>query len=300
MIAGGWSLSRRQHFLPKGQGAGGLLSGVIAVMVFLTAIALACALALGQLTHGLSRDLDRKITVQIVEGDPVARAAQSKAVLAILRTDPAIESTRLVAERELRAMLTPWLGDAVMTADLPMPAMIDAMIAPSAPIDVDALQKRIGAVAPSARVDGHASWLGPLAALVQTLQAVAAGMIMLALLAMIAVVALATRSGLSAHGPTIALLHLLGAEDRTLAAIFQQRYAMSALLGGAIGIVLALLALLMVGMAGTGLSQNDAGRFLWLLTPMGWLALLLLPFGAALIAMLTARVTVMRTLAEMP
>ncbi len=289
---------QRQHYLPKGQGAGGLLAGVIAIMVFLTAIGLSCALAMGSLTQGLSQNLDRAITVQIIEGDPVVRAAQTRAASAVLLAQPGIESVRPVRESELRAMLTPWLGADALTADLPMPAMIDAMATADAPLDLPALSKRIKAVAPAARVDSHATWLGPLAGLVKTLQGVAAGMILLVLVAMVAVVALATRSGLSAHRPTIELLHLLGAEDRTLAVIFQQRYALSGLVGGCAGVLLALVVLVLVGLAGAGLSAG--GPSLWLMTPLGWAALFALPVAAALIAMVTARVTVMRTLAQMP
>ena len=268
---------------------------IIAAMAFLTGLALALAIGIGHGTQGLTASLDRSITVQIVEPDQISRDAQAEAASRVLRATAGVSDVRALDDAQLAAMLQPWLGNAAFEAGLPIPAMIDARLPAAA--DVPALARRLSAVAPAARIETHRNWAAPVVRLARVVQWLALGAVLLVMAALAAVVAMATRAGLNVHRPTIEVLHLMGAEDRTLALLFQYRYAVHGLVGGAAGAGVAavvVMAVLAVAHAVTG-AGNASG-----IGPAGWAVLAMLPLFVALLTMLTARLTVLRLLDAMP
>lgn len=238
-MSGRVSGARAQSFLPYGRGAGGLVRTVIAIMVYLTALAISGGLMLDTQTRLMTRDMDRSFTVQIVEANKAKRDQQAQEAAQLLAAMPMVETVRPVRESELISLLEPWLGSDFAKARLPMPAMIDVTLSPGMKVDVAAITRDVRDVAPAARVNGHDSWLGPIYVLLTGLQWIAGVVVVLALFAMVAIVALATRSALAAHWPTIEVLHLLGTQDRTLAGILQRRFAFAGLIGGIVGMGLA-------------------------------------------------------------
>lgn len=297
-MSGRLSSRRAQSFLPYGRGAGGLVRTVIAIMVYLTALAISGGLMLDTQTRLMTRDMDRSFTVQIVEANKAKREQQALEVAQLLATMPAVETVRPVRESELVSLLEPWLGRDFSQERLPMPAMIDVTLSPGMKVDVARITADVRDVAPTARVNGHDSWLGPIYVLLTGLQWIAAVVVLLALFAMMAIVALATRSALAAHWPTIEVLHLLGTYDRTLAGILQRRFALAGLVGGLVGVGLAVGTLMgLLSASAGGLQSLDA--LLRAMPQLGWLCFALLPLVAALVTMLTVRVTVLRALLKM-
>lgn len=284
--------AQRHRFLPEGQGSGGLLPWIIAVMAFLTALALALGIGLAHATKALGDDLGRTATVQIVEANPDLRAAQAQAAVKLLAADPAVAHIAPLTRRDIDALLEPWLGEGNVSDDLPLPAMIDIELRPSA--DRAALVERLRAAAPGARFDDHARWLAPLADLLRALQGAASAAVLLIAAATIAVVALGVRSGLGVHRPTIEVLHLMGAEDAMIARLFQYRHLIHGLIGGALGTAAAMLVI-----AALQLFAARIGGLLAAITLpwTGWAMLGLLPIAIGLLAMVAARISVARALA---
>ena len=283
---------QRFRFLPQGQGSGGLVPWVIAIMTFLSALALAGGIALASGASGIAGELGRSATLQIVQANPDRAAPQREAALAALRREPGVASARALTPREMRRLLEPWLGTGNVTADLPVPAVIDVRLRAGA--DAAAIDRRLRAVAPDARLDEHARWLAPLHGLVRSLQGLAALVIALVTAATVAVVALGVRSGLNVYQPTIELLHLMGTEDATIARVFQHRYLGYGLIGGLAGVACAFAVLVIIGQL---VRRMDAGAIGALSLPWaGWAALAVLPLAVGLLAMVAARVSVARAL----
>lgn len=285
--------AQRYNFLPQGQGSGGLVPPVIAVMGFLTALALAGGFALGQAAGSLGDAIGRTATVQVIAANPIVANAQADAAARLLARDPAVAHVRPVPRAELERLLEPWLGPAARTPDLlPLPPMVDVELRPGA--NPAALAARVRAAAPAARFDAHAAWLGPVAGVMRALQAVAVAVILFVAGATAAVVALGTRSALGVYRPTIELLHMMGAEDADIARVFQYRYLRHGLVGGVIGVGCALAVLAGLGVLGASLGGGlvAASR----LPVGGWLALALLPVAMGLLAAGVARLSVGRAL----
>lgn len=292
-------MARRVRFLPQGSGTGSreLLPWVIAVMVFLSGLALAGALGIHGAVAHWAGDMSRRLTVEIVTGDIAARDRQAAAAVAALGATPGVESARRLSDRDIAGLLEPWLGKGNIAADLPVPALIDVVVREGVRLPLDVVANRLKTVAPDARFDDHEQWLGNLYRLAWMLEIAGFGIVALVMLATVAIVIFGTRAGLATHRDSIETLHLLGAEDRLVAGEFQRRFLLLGLKGGVIGIVAAGLALFavrhMLAQLGGGLFDAVA------LDTATFAALLGLPLLAALLAMVTARLTVMRALSQL-
>lgn len=293
MIAWLQPRAQRYRFLPEGRWAGGALPWIIGMMTFLATLALAGGMALSNATSALTGGLSRSFTVQIVEPNPDLKRDQTAAVAKMLRARTDLTDVVVLGDAELRALVEPWLGSGNIGEDLPLPAMIDARWQSGAG-DVTAIRDTVRALAPTARIDTHAQWFRPLAGVVEVLKwlAVAIGALVVATTA--AIVALSVRAALSTHGPTIETLHIMGAEDRTVAALFEYRYAILGLVGSIIGAIggFAVIAVIgnLLGQFGGGLAGEINLSFL------GWTALSAVPLLVALLTILTVRITVGRAL----
>jgi cell division transport system permease protein len=285
-----------RRLLPEGRFAGPM-PWVLAIMMFLTVLAAAAGMALGAAAHGLSSDLEGRVTVQIVEANPDKRAGYANRLVAELRQLSAVERVERVTDSDMAALLKPWLGDAGTDADLPVPIMLDVSLKHGDRREVDAVRDAVSAISTSSRVDPHAQWLAPLADLLSSLTWLSAVLVLLMTVAASAAVVLTARAALNTHRSTIEVLHLMGATDVQVARLFQRRIALDAAFGGLIGLGSAGLVMLLIGgrLSAIGSDLLGSARIGWL----GWIILILLPLVGATLATISARVTVLHALRKM-
>lgn len=289
----------RAGILPQARLAGPM-PWVIAIMTALTVIAAAAGLALSNLAGNARAEIAGGVTVQIVEAAPSARDRQVGAVLDILQARDDVVSSRLVPDAELRRLLEPWLGAEVGEGDdaIPVPALIDARLDGTiSPERLDALRQALRPVAPSARIDAQASWLGPVFAAIASLQWLAVGLVALLATTSAAAVWLAARSALGSNRDTIETIHLLGGTDGQLARLFQRSIGVDAAIGSVAGMVLGLAAIVALGrqFAALGSGMVAVGG----LGMVDWALIVAIPFAGIALAMVTARMTVLAALRRM-
>ena len=279
----------------------GRLSGpmpwVIAIMMFLTVLAAAAGLGLGGAADRLDTTTGNRASVQIVEPNPDSRETQAREALALLQRTPGVTSARRVPPAEVADLLEPWLGPGGAQSDLPIPALIDIELSPSAYAQMDSLRSALAQVAPAARVDDNAQWLAPLAGLIGSLRWLAGGLVLLMIAATAATVVLAARAALDTHRSTIEVLHLMGATDVQVARLFQRRIALDALVGGFVGLAAATAVLLLIGNRIGALGSDLLGSAG--LPLLSWVLLVALPVFGVLLAMVVARTTILRALGRM-
>ena len=282
-----------RQLLPEGR-LTGPMPWVLAIMMFLTVLAAAAGLGLGNAARSLNANVGNRITVQIVEANPDVREARSRAVAAELRRISGVLSARPVEQKEMERLLEPWIGEGGLEGELPVPAMIDAELSPEAYADLSIIREAVTAVAPSARVDDNAQWLAPLAKLISALKWLSGGLVLLMIMATTATVVLAARAALDVHRGTIEVLHLMGATDVQVARLFQRRIALDALFGGTVGLLAAAIVLLVIGNRVGALGSELLGSAGLPLT--SWALLVALPVAGVFLAMLVARATILRAL----
>lgn len=295
-------LRRRRSVLPLARGGTDrFVPWMIAPMAYLATLTLALALALSGLVGRWDAGLAGTLTAQLpAAADPGQRAARTEAALGVLRATPGVRQAAALGEAEIARLLGPWLGEELLQSDLPLPVLIDIRLEPGAGVDLAALRGRLAAAVPEASVDDHAGWLAELRSLAGAVQGAALAVVVLIALAAVATVVFVIRAQLAIHHPVILLLHQLGATDAYVARQFERHALVFGAAGGGIGLVLAVATVLGVtAVAGAG------GQEVPLLPrlPLGawqWLVLLLVPAATAGLAVLTARLTVLRTLARLP
>ncbi len=272
------------------------LPWIVALMVFLGALMFAGALVVSDTIDSWDSTLTGRMTVQIPHD--AATDDAFGALTAMLNATPGVRDTRRVPDAEAQSLLVPWLGEEIVNSGLPIPALIDVEIAAGARIDPELLATRLSGAVPGTTVDDHRAWLSALINLGRTIEILA--FVILGLIAAAAVVAVVftTRSGLAVHAAIIELLHQMGAHDRYIAGQFQLQAMMLAARGGLAGALAAGVVLLVFAWVGQGIDAAFLPPVT--LSAAEWLALLVVPLGAVAIAMLTARLTVLRALARMP
>jgi cell division transport system permease protein len=272
-------------------------------MVWLAGIALAAAMMLSTAGAKWEAGLAGTLTVQIVpvsgEGGE-ALDERTRAALVLLRATPGIATADALPEAHVLKLLEPWIGKAALTGDLglPLPRLIDVRVAEGASVDTAALGAHLAAAVPGAALDDHGLWLDRLLALAGAVEGIAYAVLALIGLAAIATVVFTTRTGLVIHQAEIELLHLIGAQDSYVARQFERHALGIGLKGGIAGLGLAVATLLLVG---TLAGRVEAGLLPTIaLSPVQWAGLAGLALAAAMISLLTARLTVLRALARMP
>jgi len=266
------------------------MSWVMAVMLFLTVLAAALGLGTISAAAGLDRQLAGRLTVQLLDADDAAVAR----LVDRLRASPGVSAAAAVPREEMAELLRPWLGDAGLDADLPMPVMIDVDLASGSDAVASDVTSRIRSLAPAARVDRNARWLAPVRSFIVSLAWLAGGIVLLMALATSAIVLLAARAGLDTHRDTIDVLHMLGSTDVQVSRLFQRRIALDTLIGGAIGTVFALATVALIGSRVATLDSALVGGFG--LDVGDWTILAALPIAFALLATLAARIAVVGAL----
>jgi len=276
------------------------LDVVITVMAFLAALAIGASLIAGRAATTWSEGLADKLTVQVLppkEGSPhQGLANEVEAALIVLRSTPGIVHAAPLSEDELLKLVRPWLGGEGLVADLPLPQLIDADIAPGSEVDLRDLAMRLKEAAPDSVLDDHSHWIGRLRDLARTLVWSAYGVLLLIAIATAATVSFATRAGLEAHEEMVALLHQMGAQAGFIAHAFEWHYFRAALMAAGAGAAFAALVFLVAG--GLESAGVDAVPFLppLALRPVELAWLISVPAAAGAIALGTARLSVLAAL----
>jgi cell division transport system permease protein len=287
--------------LPREKGAAPL-DVVIAVMAFLAALALGASLIAERTALGWRAGLADRLTVQILpptHGAPGPELdRETGAALAVLRATPGIAHAAPLSQDQTLALVKPWLGADSLVAELPLPRLIDATVAPGADVDLATLAKQLKQAAPDSLLDDHARWISRLKDLADAIIWSAYGILLLIAIATAAAVSFATRAGLEAHHEMVELLHQMGAQSNFIARAFERHYFLNTLSAAALGAVLA--AILFLAAGGLEFAGIEAVPFLpplaLKLSEVPWL--LAVPAVSGLIALATARLSVLAALRQ--
>jgi cell division transport system permease protein len=285
------------------------LPWILGFMVYLAALAVGSALVVDRLSAHWQSGLTGNLTVEVPFTDDVSVTERSEIldkVIDLLSATPGVAGTTLLDDREIARLLEPWLGPEASELDIPLPAMIAVTLREDAALDEAQLQQDLTAIQPGAKVDTHADWIADALDFLRGLKLLAALLTGLVLTATALTIVFVTRTGLSIHRNVIEVVHLIGAPDAYIAGQFQAQSLRLGLLGGIVGTLLAAGTIIgadrLLQSAGSFGGASDTGAAdlaldLQLL-PWQWGIMALLPVATALIAMMTARWTVLRSLAR--
>ena len=286
---------RRKHELPlEGDGSGVFLRVMISIAVFIFAITLAGVLSINSMLQNWN------VQIMPVNDSNHAKAAaetlnnQTKTI-EFLQKQEAVDIVTPLSDDQLQKLIRPWLGDGIELAKLPIPRLIDVKLKPGAELNYGKLAEQLAEVSPYASLDNHKLWLNKLINFADGLKMVALTILVLVLLVNSGAIFYSTQTSLGLHRYIIEILHLMGAKDTYIAQQYARRTAWLGLMGGIVGIVLAVPAIFLLGNLATQIEGgiiSEAGL-------SAWMAILSLPLFAGAVAMITAYYTVKRTLEKM-
>lgn len=297
---------KRRYDLPLNKGTGtGFLVLLIALMTFLAMMATGASFALSKLQDRWTSGLENRVTVEIAaedtEGNLLDSATvreQAEDIAIMLSGHPAVSDVHILSEEEIRDLVEPWLGNGLLLADMPLPALIGVTLLDAAPETVRILQDKIRIIAPQARIDTHQGWLHDVLRFTGALKFAALLLIVTIGITTITAVAGGVRSRMAVYEDEVQLLHLMGATDNYIARQFQRYALLIGLQGGALGTAAGTLAMLAIGWSAGRMDINLLPNFS--LSPLQIVILAMLPLLAAAIATATARRTTIRALLTLP
>lgn len=276
----------------------GPIPWVIAILIGLVVIAASGGLALRNLAASAGANLSSAASVQVIEPNPDLRAARAAEAVEVVTAIDGVTAVRLVPEAELVAMLEPWLGEAATSGDVPIPALIDVELARSAgPAEIARIEAALAARVPGARVDAQGDFLRPVQDALAALQWLALVLALLVGLATAASVWLAARNAFAGARDTVEIMHLLGASQRQISAVFLRDVLREAAFGAALGTGLGVAAAWLLGeqFAALGSGMVSGGELML----ADWLVIAAIPLAGVLLAGLTARITIALALRDM-
>jgi len=271
---------------------------LVMVLVFMAALAVTVNSYIGVLLDDWNQSVTGTLTVQIpmAEGGDKATQAAVNKVVDVLKRHPAVSRAEAVSHDKITALLKPWLGDSAIIEDLPLPALIDVELGDDTPEALAAVSTSIKTAVPQAVIDDHRVWLNRVMGLAQGFSIVALTIMVLVTGALGLTVVFATRASLAEFAQVIDILHVVGAKDGYVAGQFARRALAQGVLGGAAGLALYAPALALVAWLASRVEPEVLPNAA---LPIGhWLTLAALPVAAGVLAMVTANITVRRTLSE--
>ena len=266
----------------------GPMPWVIAIMSFSILIIAATGLALAGTAASLGEAIATRYSLEVPNG-----ANDLGALVAALKASPGVDAVEPVPESEMRRTLERWLGPAAQSADLPVPALID--FDARAGTDLGALERRVQAIAPAARISAHRDRVAPLLRSMRALQWLAFGLVLLLGAAAASAVVLAARGALDTHRFTIEVMHGIGATDLQLTHLFQRKIAIDALVGSLAGAAAGAIVLLLLASGASFAGEMTGGAAL---SAPALVVLVLLPFVLTALATWVARMAVLAALRE--
>lgn len=302
----GVARGKRRYDLPlNGSSSNSFLRLLICLMSILGMLALSASFALSAMTARWSEGLANKVSVEIPAADSGGDIIQPGIVKSmtddaakVLNADPDVEEASIMEESQVRDLLSPWLGKDMVLDSIPIPGLISVTFRSDAKPDLKALELKLRDKAPQARIDTHESWLTDVLRFTGALQFAAILLSLIIGATTLVAVAGGVRSKLSENKEELELLHLMGASDSYIARQLQRHTLILSLQGGALGVIAGGLLLLAISLVAGKIGVNLVPDFS--LDGTQKIMLLLMPVPIAILAMVTARFTVMRVLTKMP
>ncbi len=297
-IKSAWAL---EHFRPdvplSRDEASRFLPWIIALMVYLTALTLAGSFTLHSTVATSHAAQMESFSVHLPHVDDKSQQTAEQA-LAVVKSTPGVMDAELVPTDHIRQLVEPWLGKSNAVSALPLPMIIEAKLYSGREVNYAALKARLEFLAPGVDIDDHKQWMSQFSGFVHLVQWMLFAVALMIMSASAAAVIFACKTSLKIHRNTVALLHRLGAYDSYIAGQFQHHAALLALKGAFIGSGLAAGTMLVLHLMAQHINSPLFPSFA--LSVSHWVILIALPLLMSLIALSSARVSVLRTLQRMP
>lgn len=281
-----------------------MIPWVIGIMIYLATLSLVGSISLSRVIDKWDEGFRNGFSVELSPPESSGSEAlnqelrRQKKILDILASLPGIKRTQVIAKTSMSSTSDSWLGSEEENIGLPLPTIIDVEVLPGAPYDIHQLQATLDKQVPGVKVTHDREWREGLKRIAMILLAVSVMAASLIGFATIAVSIFTTHTGLIIYHKIIEILHLVGAQTSYIARQFQNHTLRVGIRAGLIGFILSLVTFVGLGWLG---SQLELPHFLRGLPLIEIIFITgTIPFVITGAMMLTARLTVLWELKDMP
>lgn len=266
---------------------------VLVILAFLATLTLLAVASGYRAAAGWHDNLDGTVTVQVKPSNDTGEAQQAKNILAGLAP---VRTVTILPPEHSKELLRPWLGDAPLPDDLPLPILLDVKLNAGQTLDIKSTISLLSAAGIRADIDDHSQWDKQIKRTTGAARLLSLLALALIIIASIAASIFATRAGLTGQRRLMDVLQQVGAPPNYTARLLSARFALSGFKAGAIGALAALLISVLVG-----LLFSTSGGFSYFLPGLhlSWADIYLViavPLFLALIIAITSWRTVVKTL----
>jgi cell division transport system permease protein len=281
------------------------LTVTMTVMCYLASLAIGALILINHAVEGWTKGLSREVTVQVRVLQKEDIDVQLTKAIALLQQTKGVVKAEVLDKQAGLELLKPWLGDTKLD-DLPVPRLIRVTVNEKAPPDFEALAQNLKHGTAGASLDTHRRWQTELSRMGRTLSLLSLIILGLICASAFAIVVFAARSVLAANREVVEVLHLVGAKDGYIARQIDRRFLSTGLVSGCSGVALAVLTFFALSLSGNSAENGVAQASRSLLFAPGstslwtYAVLLCVPLVATAIAVISAKLTLMRMLKTEP
>lgn len=289
--------------MPRSQMPLRTLKIAMTVMCYLACLAIGALVLITRAVDDWSSDIAGEVTVQVRPVDETKMATALEKISTVLDKTNGVSGYKILEKEAGAKLLEPWLGNAEVLDQLPVPRLIAVMIDQKAPPDFVALEKRLKAAATGASLDTHRRWQSELNRMGTSLVRLGIGVLVLVTLSAVALVIFASRTALDANRQVVEVLHFVGATDPFIARQVQWQFLRAGLQSGLVGMFAGMATFVLLGIssgttASSGLADASYGLLIGVpeVTSVTYLLFLLVPIVATLLCLVAARLAILRIL----
>jgi len=266
-------LSKTQRWLPRPAGerlvlipresmSGRSLIALVAIMTFLTILALGLAMLIRSSSKAWVSNVGSEMTIQVKPAPSRDIEKDVKEAADIARSLLGNVDIRVYDQAASAALLEPWIGNGIDLKDMPVPRLISIRKLNPSPIDEKLLRETLLKTVPGAVLDNHNAWSNRLARMAGIFELVAALLVVMIGAVMTIAIFFAVRGALSATRQIIDVLHFVGATDAYISREFERHFRLQGFLGSCLGLAVAIVLFAALKSAsrlwtGSGLEQQS-------------------------------------------
>jgi len=297
--------TKSNGLMPRSQMSLRTLMIAMTVMCYLASLAIGALVLITRAVNDWSSEIAGEVTVQIRPTDDVEMSKKIAIASGILNNTTGVTGFDVLAKEAGAKLLEPWLGNADILDQLPVPRLIAVRLDQKALPDFVRLEKELKAGINGASLDTHRRWQAELTRMGSSLINLGVGVLLLITMSAVALVIFASRTALEANRQVVEVLHFVGASDPFIARQVQWQFLRAGLQSGLIGIFAGMATFVLFGISSRSVSSNglaDASYGLLIgapeVTSVTYLLFLLVPVVATLLCLVAARLAVLRILSN--
>ncbi|MEG9861640.1 MAG: hypothetical protein V6Z81_03955 [Parvularculales bacterium] len=180
-------------------------------------------------------------TVEIPYAQERDMAAVERSILSILETTPGVLSVRPINRRGVIDLIQPWLNDAPVPENLPLPYLIELTLEPDKAPTRSTLVAQLNSQIQGVSIEYHTETSAKSVPMETTLSLILGLLALLLFVAVLAVTAFVVRVALYSQQDVIDTLHFMGAGLWFIMRRLLRRFTLPVLLAALLGVALALL-----------------------------------------------------------